>query len=100
GPRAADWITDGNKCEPRTDRRYMTEAQSVRAARWWNEQIGPRMMTVAYNTIHTPFQKAPTDIVPDPRDKASTCNPLTPDRPLINNMLESADVEIGRMLAG
>jgi arylsulfatase A-like enzyme len=99
GPRAADWITDGNKCEPRTDRRYMTEAQSVRAARWWNEQIGPRMMTVAYNTIHTPFQKAPTDIVPDPRDKASTCDPLTPDRPLINNMLESADVEIGRMLA-
>lgn len=100
GPLPSDWTNDGSKCEPVTSRRYMTEVQSNQAANWWNQQIGPRMLTVAYNDMHTPFQKAPTDIVPDPRNKASTCNPLLPPRDLLNNMLESADVEIGRMLAG
>jgi hypothetical protein len=99
GPLPADWINKRDKCGPVTSRDYMTEAQANQGARWWNQQIGPRMLTVAFNDMHTPFQKAPTSIVPDPRDKASTCSPLTPPRDLLNNMLESGDVEIGRMLA-
>lgn len=100
GQRSPLWVDrEGDSCAPTTDREYMTERQSDDAARWWNNQSGPRMLTVSYNAMHTPFQKAPTSLVPDPRDWNSTCDPLLTQRRLINNMLEGTDVAIGRMLA-
>jgi arylsulfatase A-like enzyme len=100
GPPPPQWVdTSGVACEPTQNRNYMTGQQSNDGVRWWNEQTGPRMLTVSYNTMHTPLQKAPSDIVPDPTDFNSNCNPLAPERRLLNNMLESVDVEIGRMLA-
>jgi arylsulfatase A-like enzyme len=99
GVRDPFFIADAN-CSATPDHRYLTEAQSNDGISWWNKQTGPRMLTVSYNAIHTPLQKAPTDIVPDPVDAASTCSSSAPPRTLLNNMLEGIDVEIGRALAG
>src|SRR5262249_46475283 len=63
-----------NSCEAVTDHTYLTKAQSNDGISWWKEQRGPRMLTLSYNAIHTPIQKAPTDLVPDPADKAATCD--------------------------
>lgn len=98
GPQSPLYLPN-ESCDAVTSRTYMTEAQSNNGAFWWNQQSGPRMLTVSYNTMHTPFQKAPTDLVPDPNDQQALCSALTPSRQLLNNMLEAADVEIGRMLA-
>jgi arylsulfatase A-like enzyme len=87
-------------CDPSTvDRRYMTTAQSDDGASWWNKQTGPRMLTLSFNAMHTPFQKASTSVVPDLLDRTSTCNSSAPQRFLLNSILEGADVEIGRFLA-
>ena len=100
GPRPPNWIDrSGEHCPPVTVRKFMTEDQSDSGAHWWNKQTGPRMMTLSYNTMHTPLQKGSTSAVPDPTDFPSNCSPITPERRLLNNMLESVDVEIGRMLA-
>lgn len=100
GQRSPLWVdSQGDSCAPSLDREFMTGRQSADAARWWNNQRGPRMVSVSYNAIHTPFQKAATTTIPDPTDWQSTCDPLLTQRRLINNMLESIDVEIGRMLA-
>jgi hypothetical protein len=77
----------------------MSTVQSNDAADWWNKQSGPRMLTLSFNAMHTPFQKAPTTLVPDPNDRTSTCNSLLPQRFLLNSILEGMDVEIGRFLA-
>jgi arylsulfatase A-like enzyme len=101
GPRLPHWVDkDGDACGPRTVRGYSTEVQSNDGVRWWNQQSGPRMLTVSYNVMHTEFQKAPTDIVPDPTDFPTDCDSVSlGNRPLLNNMLKGLDVEIGRMLA-
>jgi arylsulfatase A-like enzyme len=100
GPKSPTWIDkNGDACEPVINRRFMTEHQSNEGVEWWNNQTGPRMLTVSYNTMHTPLQKGPTDAAPDPTDFNSLCSALTPERRLLNNMLETVDVEIGRMLA-
>jgi len=93
------YVNPGNACGSTIDRRYMTDAQGQDGVAWWKRQSGPRMLTLSFNTIHTPYQKPPTTLVPDPLDAASTCSNLTPPRDLLNMMLESADVEIGRTLA-
>src|SRR5207248_2954192 len=81
------------------NRTYMTTAQSDDAVTWWKKQSGPRMLTVSYNAIHTPYQKAPTYLVRDPGNPPIPCNSVTPPRQLINSILEGMDVEIGRMFA-
>lgn len=93
------YVNTDNSCGSTIDRTYMTEAQGNDGVRWWQQQTGPRMLTMSFNTIHTPYQKPPTSMVPDPRDAASTCSNLVPPRDLLNMMLQSADVEIGRVLA-
>lgn len=82
----------------RQNRNYMTTEQVFDGAAWWNAQSGPRMLTLAFNAMHTPFQKAPTTVVPDPLDLTSTCSSAVPQRFLLNSIIEGADVEIGRML--
>ena len=83
----------------RTTRDYMTTAQAEDAASWWNSQRGRKMLSLSFNSMHTPLQPAPNQLVrggpQDPYDCAATLA----SRPLINGMLESADVEIGRFLA-
>lgn len=87
-------------CAPsETSRGYMSTVQSDNAADWWNRQDGPRMLTLSFNAMHTPFQKAPTTLVPDPTNQAATCNSGMPQRFLLNSILEGMDVEIGRFLA-
>jgi hypothetical protein len=81
------------------NRTYMTTAQSDDAVRWWENQAGPRMLTVSFNAMHTPYQKAPTTLVPDPGNPPIPCNQLLPPRALLNSILEGMDAEIGRMLA-
>jgi arylsulfatase A-like enzyme len=81
------------------NRSYMTTAQSDDAVTWWKKQSGPRMLTVSYNAIHTPYQKAPTYLVSDPGNPPTVCSSVTPPRELINSILEGMDVEIGRMFA-
>jgi arylsulfatase A-like enzyme len=93
------YATSDSCGEAETSRTYMTTAQTDDAASWWKRQVGPRMLTLSYNTMHTPFQKAPTYLVPDPQNDPSTCSSLLPPRQLLDNMLHGADVEIGRMLA-
>jgi arylsulfatase A-like enzyme len=99
GPLDPLYVNTDNSCSSVVDRTYMTEAQGNDGVNWWKKQKGPRMLTLSFNTIHTPLQKPPTSMVPDPRDAASTCSNLAPPRDLLNMMIESADVEIGRVLA-
>jgi arylsulfatase A-like enzyme len=99
GARDPLYVNTNNSCGSAIDRRYLTEAQGEDGVAWWQKQQGPRMMTLSFNTIHTPYQKPPTTLVPDPLNAASTCNNFTPPRDLLNMMIESADVEIGRVLA-
>lgn len=82
-----------------TDRRYLTSGQGADGEAWWQQQTGPRMLTLSFNAIHTPVQKAPTDLVPDPLDQPSSCNNALPPPPLINSMIEGTDTQIGRTLA-
>ncbi len=81
-----------------TSRRFMTEAQGDDGASWWNRQSGPRMLTLSFNSMHTPFQKASTALVPDPLDRTSACNSVAPERFLVNSVLEGADAALGRAL--
>jgi len=99
GPLDPLYVNTNNACGSTTDRRYLTVAQGEDGVAWWKKQSGPRMLTLSFNTMHTPYQKPPTSLVPDPRDAPSTCSNLTPPRDLINMMIEGADVEIGRVLA-
>ena len=99
GPLDPLYVNTKNACGSTTDRRYLTDAQGEDGVAWWMQQKGPRMLTLSFNAMHTPYQKPPTSLVPDPRDAQSTCSNLTPPRDLINMMIEGADVEIGRVLA-
>ncbi|MGB7258637.1 MAG: sulfatase-like hydrolase/transferase [Pseudolabrys sp.] len=93
------YVNTDNACGSTIDRTYLTEAQGNDGVNWWKKQKGPRMLTLSFNTMHTPIQKPPTAMVPDPIDAPSTCNNVTPPRNVLNGMIESADVEIGRVLA-
>jgi hypothetical protein len=99
GPLDPLYVNTNNACGSTTDRRYLTDAQGEDGVTWWKQQKGPRMLTLSFNAMHTPYQKPPTSLVPDPRDAPSTCSNLLPPRDLINMMIEGADVEIGRVLA-
>lgn len=81
------------------NRDYMTTVQSDDGVTWWKNQTGPRMLTVSYNAMHTPYQKAPTYLVRDPGNPPIRCNNEAPRRELLNSIQEGVDVEIGRMFA-
>jgi hypothetical protein len=57
------------------------------------------MLTVSYNSIHTPYQQAPQSLAALPSSSELVCGEAVSDRILGNNMLESMDREIGRLLA-
>jgi hypothetical protein len=93
------YVNSSNSCQPNVDRRFLTAAQGIDSENWWKRQSGPRMLTLSFNSMHTPVQKPSTDLVPDPQDAASTCNNSTPPQALLNMMIESMDVQVGRTLA-
>jgi hypothetical protein len=96
---ARDPLSTDNSCTPAIDRRFLTAAQGEDAAAWWQQQSGPRMLTLSFNAIHTPVQKPSTEVVPDPKDAKSECSTAHPDIHIVNTMIESMDVQIGRTLA-
>lgn len=81
-------------------RSFMTGAQARDGVSWWKGQTGPRMLTLSFNAMHTPLQKASTALVPDPLDRPSACDSLQPERFLIDSVIEGADAAIGQALAG
>jgi len=99
GERDPLFVNSGDACPSYTDRTYLTKAQGNDGVDWWKKQSGPRMLTVSFNSMHTPVQKPPTDMVPDPQDAKSTCSNSGPPRNVVNMMIEGVDVQIGRVLA-
>ncbi|MFM9857252.1 sulfatase-like hydrolase/transferase [Pseudoxanthobacter sp. M-2] len=94
-PYAAPQCTDQE-----TIRKYMTTVQSDNAVDWWTTTKGKKMLTVSYNSMHTPLQPAPNQLVRGGMQDPYNCLAAVSPRGLINGMLESADVEIGRFLEG
>jgi arylsulfatase A-like enzyme len=86
--------------EQETIRQYMTTVQSDNAVDWWSTTKGRKMLTVSYNSMHTPLQPAPNQLVRGGMQDPYNCLASISPRPLINGMLESADVEIGRFFEG
>lgn len=84
--------------EPVNSREYMTTAQTQSGIAWWHAQTGPRMLTVSYNSIHTPYQQPPG--VDPATDSLGCTDPNADIREVANVMFESADGEIGRLLEG
>jgi hypothetical protein len=91
-------------------RRYIGEATTDSAVNWiTSEKKGHKkwMVTVAYPQIHAPYQQVPTSLLP-PGSKDLSDLDCTPNLPfgegianyhlLSNQMLESMDAEIGRLL--
>jgi hypothetical protein len=100
GIRDPLYVNSDDQCKAVINRSYLTSVQRADAVSWWKQQSGPRMLTLSFNAMHTPFQKASTEVVPDPLDQTTTCSSTQPPRPLLNSLLEGADVEIGRTIAG
>jgi hypothetical protein len=86
--------------QPTTDRDYMTTVQTDTALNWWKSTSGPRMLTVAYAAVHTPFQQPPN--TPDLYSLA--CQGSPPPVPsqwvIANAEINYMDGDIGRMLQG
>ncbi len=88
--------------EPPLVRDYMSESQTDSGVEWWNAQDGPRMLTVSYNAIHTPYQQPPTVDSRDPID-ARACQGDEVRRfedtfPMLDGMFTSVDREIAILL--
>ena len=90
-------------------RRYMGKAVTDSAVSWITGRKGNQkwMVTAAYPQIHTPYQQVPQSLLPPDSDDLSNvdCTPNLPNGQgianyhlLSNQMLESMDSEIGRLL--
>ncbi len=80
----------------------MTNVQTDSAASWWNSQTGPRMLTVTYNSIHTPYQQPPATPLLSGQPfvcVGNTTPPIASQRLIAIAMLEDMDKDIGRLLA-
>lgn len=94
--------------EPGLVRDYMSASQTDSAIEWWFEQQGPRMLTVSYNSIHTPYQQPPTDdghplvdsILDSRQCQGDETTRFADTFPLINSMFSSVDREIAVLLQG
>jgi hypothetical protein len=92
-------FSDPSCGEPPLNRVYMTIDQTSSSIAWYNEQNGPRMLTVSYNSIHTPYQQVPMSLSMVPGVGELACSGLINDRLLAIDMLQSMDQQIGRLLA-
>ncbi|MGH7222923.1 MAG: dockerin type I domain-containing protein [Gemmataceae bacterium] len=94
-----------NQCaaEPVLDRQYITDEQTGGAVSWWNSQTGPRMLSVTYNSIHTPYQQPPdTPLLSGPPFVCvgNTQADIASQRLVATAMLGAMDQNIGQLLAG
>ncbi len=92
-------FTDAACGEPPLSRVYMSIAQTSDSIAWYNQQAGPRMLTVSYNSIHTPYQQVPASLSSVAGGQIGCDGNLANDRVLANDMLTTMDREIGRLLA-
>lgn len=99
-------VADSRTVQATRSRQYMTSAQTDAALEWIKGQpqgnSRPWMATVAYNSIHTPYQQPPADLIPKgfvwPPTVSQNCNDPAAQRVLGQLMLASVDKEIGRLL--
>jgi arylsulfatase A-like enzyme len=93
---------------PYTDPRQRTYSpieETTAAIDWIKKQRGnrPWMTTVAYSSIHAPYQQAPQQLTPGSPDLSGvSCDgsKITNTHTLGDQMLEAMDTEIGRLLVG
>jgi arylsulfatase A-like enzyme len=93
---------------PYTDPRQRTYSpieETTAAIDWIKKQSGdtPWMTTVAYSSIHSPYQQAPQRLTPGSPDLSGVpCDgsKITNTHTLSDQMLEAMDTEIGRLLVG
>jgi hypothetical protein len=89
--------------DPRS-RRYAASEITDEAIRWIHTQPAQQhwMATVAYPSIHTPYQQAPEGLLPAGSiDLSGTeCNNLAAAGAIGDQMLSAMDREIGRLLVG
>jgi len=91
---------------PLTDRRartYRSIVESDSAIQWIKQQSAqkkPWMATVSYSSAHTPYQQPPTALLPLASDNTNgfNCTAEGQQRVLSNQMIESLDKELGRVM--
>ncbi|HEY6419162.1 MAG TPA: sulfatase-like hydrolase/transferase [Candidatus Binataceae bacterium] len=89
--------------EPNVYRQYMTAAQTGSGIDWWKSQRGPRMLSVTYNAIHTPYQQAPsTPTLSSPAFVCvgNTASDIASQRLIATSVFEAMDKDIGVLLQG
>jgi len=84
-------------------RGYRSILESQRAIDWINARTpgAPWMATVSFSSAHTPYQQPPTSLLPPgslPTGSFDCLASLGDQRVLSNQMIESMDWEIGRVL--
>jgi len=83
-------------------RGYRSILESKAAIEWINTRSPavPWMATVSYSSAHTPYQQPPTALLPalSVPTGAFDCSEIVPQRVLSNQMIESMDKAIGRVL--
>lgn len=83
-------------------RRYRTELESQLAIDWIRAQPAdkPWMATLSFSSAHAPYQAPPTNLLP--ASSANTdgydCDDTVQLRTLMNQMIESMDQQLGRVL--
>lgn len=87
--------------DPRS-RGYRTIIESDQAIDWIKTRAAgaPWMATVSYSSAHAPYQQPPTALLPAASAPTGgfNCEALPQQRVLQNQMIESMDAEIGRIL--
>jgi arylsulfatase A-like enzyme len=101
-------VLEGSVVQSDFARQYMATAQTDAALGWIRRQAlgkgggSPWMCTVAYNTIHAPYQQPPTSLYPPgfvwPKEIPEDSTKEAAQRVMSNLMVEATDKEIGRLL--
>lgn len=83
-------------------RRYRTEIESQLAIDWIRAQPTgkPWMATLSFSSAHAPYQAPPAALLPagSANTEGYDCNNTLQTRTLMNQMIESADQQLGRVL--
>ncbi|MBF0282051.1 MAG: sulfatase-like hydrolase/transferase [Zetaproteobacteria bacterium] len=83
-------------------RTYRTTVETNGAIDWINSRVPgrPWMATVSFSAAHSPFQQPPAALLPTNTvaNNGLDCAQVADQRVLMNQMVEAADHEIGRLL--
>ena len=72
---------------------YVTTVNVNDAIQWVNQQTGPWLLYLAFNSPHSPYHVPPRDLLNPPRDADTSST-----RNLYKAMIEAMDTEIGRLI--